>query len=43
MTKLHVKWLTAALSSAIIVVFTWIIFGKIAFIPLPTGIIFTGH
>jgi len=42
MKRLQAKWISAVLSSLILVIFTWIIFGKIAFISLPTGIIFTG-
>ena len=43
MKRLQAKWISAILSSLILVIFTWIIFGKIAFISLPTGIIFTGR
>jgi len=42
MKRLQVKWVSAILSSLIIVIFTLVIFGKIAFISLPIGIIFTG-
>jgi len=43
MKRLQAKWISAILSSLILVIFTWIIFGKIAFISLPMGIIFTGR
>lgn len=43
MKRLQARWIGAILSSVILVIFTWIIFGKIAFISLPTGIIFTGR
>jgi len=40
MKRLKVKWITAALSSILIIFIIWIIFHKIAFIPLPQGYIF---
>lgn len=43
MKRLQAKWISAIVSSLILVIFTWIIFGKIAFISLPMGIIFTGR
>jgi hypothetical protein len=43
MKRLQARWISAILSSIILVIFTWVIFGKIAFISLPTGIIFTGR
>lgn len=42
MKRLQAKWISSILSSLIIVIFTWIVFGKIAFISLPKGIIFNG-
>ena len=42
MKRLQVKWSSAIVSSIVIVVIAWVIFGKIALIPLPIGIIFTG-
>lgn len=43
MRRLQAKWIRAILSSLILVIFTWIIFTKVAFISLPMGIIFTGR
>lgn len=43
MKRLQAKWIRAILSSLILVIFTWIIFTKVAFISLPMGIIFTGR
>ncbi len=43
MKRLQTKWISAIFASLILVIFTWIIFGKIAFISLPMGIIFTGR
>lgn len=43
MKRLHAKWITSIVASVIIVLVSWFIFGKIAFIGLPTGIIFTGR
>jgi len=43
MRRLQAKWIRAILSSLILVIFTWIIFTKVAFIFLPMGIIFTGR
>lgn len=42
MKRFQARWVSAILSSLILVIFTWIIFGKIAFISLPLGVIFTG-
>jgi hypothetical protein len=41
MKRLKVKWINAILSSLILVIFTWIVFGGIAFISFPIGIIFS--
>lgn len=43
MKRLNAKWMTSIVASIIIVLVSWVIFGKIAFIGLPTGIIFTGR
>jgi len=43
MKRLHAKWVTSIVASIIIVFVSWVIFGKIAFIGLPMGIIFTGR
>lgn len=43
MKLLHAKWTTSIVASLIIVLVSWVIFGKIAFVGLPTGIIFTGR
>jgi len=40
MKRLQARWINTILSSLIIIIFTWIVFGKIAFISLPKGIIF---
>lgn len=40
MKRLQAKWINTIISSLIIVIFTWVIFGKIAYISLPTGILF---
>jgi len=41
MRRLRVKWIASIVSSIVIVFISWVIFEKIAFIGLPTGIIFT--
>lgn len=41
MKRLQAKWMNTIISSLIIVVFTWLIFGKIAYISLPIGILFS--
>lgn len=43
MKTLQAKWISAIFASLILVIVTWIIFGKIAFISFPMGIIFTGR
>ena len=43
MKRLQAKWISAIFASSILVLFTWVIFTKIAFISLPMGIIFTGR
>jgi hypothetical protein len=43
MKTLQAKWISAIISSLVIVAFTWVIFVKIAYISLPMGIIFTGR
>lgn len=40
MKRLQARWIDAILYSTILVIFTWIVFGKIAFISFPKGIIF---
>jgi len=42
MRRLRVKWIASIVSSIIIVFISWVIFEKIAFIGLPTGIMFAG-